>query len=74
MYYTYYIILCIDTGRIISGHNTAAVVAAAAAGGGGGARGEDAAHTSQSAARLLFRHFLVWCTAHRLHIHGGNLS
>ena len=23
MYYTYYIILCINTGRIISGHNTA---------------------------------------------------
>ena len=37
MYYTYYVMLCINTGRIISGHNTAAA-AAAARGGGGGAR------------------------------------
>ena len=26
MYYTYYIILCINTDRIISGHNTATAV------------------------------------------------
>ena len=68
MYYTYYIILYINTGRIISGRNTAAAAAAAAAAvarRGGGHRhdcGKDAAHLlmyclNQRHDSLLFRHF-----------------
>ena len=64
------IILCINTGRIISGHNTAAAAAATivAAGTASAICAKDAAHLfmhclNQRHDSLLFRHFLMWCTA-----------